>query len=185
MYKRFLFLVFILSSFYTTQAQDTGISFEVQYPIMFSNEDYQYHENNGVLGGSLQYQITDNIPFNFGIEYKFDFFQSHEGYHNTSEIRKVGFLFNNINLYSKMLFISAPELQLYTTAGFTTYKYRNGLSRNFIGFNAGGGLTYDIYDTIYLSSSFSYMKATRKNLSQDYKENEKFTLLRVGLGFKF
>jgi len=185
MTKYILLVIALLGSMKFINAQDTGLSFEVQYPILFSDEKNAYPINNGVLGGSLQYQFTDNIPFNFGVEYKFDFFQSHKGTYNGTKILPVSFLYSNFNLFGKFLFIDIPEMQLYATGGFTTYKYSTGLSRSFLGFNTGAGLTYDIFDQIYASTSFSYIKATRKSLNNSYKETEKNMLLRVGLGFKF
>jgi hypothetical protein len=138
---KYIFLtIALIASLKFVKAQDTGISFEVQYPILFSDDGNNYPKNNGVLGGSLQYQFTDNIPFNFGVEYKFDFFQSYKGTYNGTKILPVNYLYSNFNLFGKFLFIDIPELQLYATGGFTTYKYNTGFSTSFFGFNSRAGL---------------------------------------------
>lgn len=181
----FLYLIVIIGFTNMLKAQDSGITFEVQYPLIFSNEN-AYSNNTGILGGSLQYQITDGIPFNFGLEYKFDLFQTTEKLSQYSKHTKRNFLINNINAYSKMLFVNLPELQLYTTGGFTVYKYRNtGAGRSHLGFNVGGGFNYDIYEKIYLLVSYSYIKASLKQDDGTTYYRDKHQLIRFGVGLKF
>jgi len=185
MRRFFLNISFVLLSVMYLNAQESGISFEMQYPLLFSDGANEYPENNGVLGGVLQYQITDNIPFNFGFEYKFDLFQSYKNLYDNSKVKRIGFLINNINAYSKMMFITVPELQLYVSGGFVVYKYTKGLSRSYLGYNIGGGLTYDVFDKIYLVTSFTHIQATRKGIDLEIKHKEKHQLLRVGIGLNF
>ena len=181
----FFSIAFFLVGMMCIQAQDSGISFEMQFPLLFSDSNNEYPENNGVLGGVLQYQITDDIPFNFGFEYKFDLFQSHKNVYNSPKVQRTGFLINSINAYSKMMFISVPELQLYVSGGFVVYKYTKGLSRSYLGYNVGGGLTYDIFDKIYLVASYSHIQATKKGINTETEHKEKHQLLRIGLGLNF
>ena len=180
----FFLILLIIAFSNSVKAQDSGISFEVQYPLIFSDEN-SYPNNVGMLGGSLQYQFTDGIPFNFGMEYKFDLFQTTEKLSEFSEHTKRNFLISNINLYSKMLFITLPQLQLYTTGGFTVYKYKNtGVGRSFLGFNVGAGITYDIFDKIYVVGSYSYIKATLNDSFGNPFSKDEHQLIRVGFGFK-
>ena len=186
MYK-FIIRIIILFGFNTkSNAQYSGMSFEVHYPIIFSNEGNTYSDSQGVLGGALQYQFTDNIPYNFGVEYKFDLIQTIEQLSEYSEPTKRNFLISNINVFGKMLFITVPELQLYVTGGFSQYKYKGSeTTPSYLGFNIGGGLSYDIYDSIYMLSSYSFIKTSQKSFSGDYKSDETNQLIRVGFGFKF
>ncbi len=180
-----LFAVFLIGFFNISKAQDTGVSFEMHYPLIFSDEHNAYTDNEGVLGGALQFQFTDNVPFNFGIEYKFDLFQTIENLSEYTETTKRNFLISNINLFSKMMFVTVPELQLYTTGGFTTYKYKNtSTGRSHIGFNVGAGLSYDIFEKIYLFSSYSFIKATLKQNDGESLTSDKYQLIRIGFGFK-
>ena len=186
--KKIVFLVLMSILATGIFAQDSGISFEVDYPLIFSDKHNQYSDTSGVLGGALQYQITDNIPFNFGLEYKFDLIQATEitGSNGNVKTSKRAFLINNLNVYSKMLFIDIPELQLYVTGGFSTYKYRGGKGiPSYIGYNAGGGLTYDILDRTYLLVSYSFIKARLKQYNGNTLNVDKNQLIRLGFGFKF
>lgn len=185
MYK-FIILIIILFGFSTkSNAQYSGMSFEVHYPIIFSDEANTYSDTEGVLGGTLQYQFTDNIPFNFGVEYKFDLIQAVEQRSELHEPTKINFLISNINVFSKMLFITHPELQLYVAGGFSQYKYSGGeTTPSYLGFNFGSGLTYDIFDKIYLLSSYSYIQTSLKQ-NEGGKLKDKQQLIRVGFGFKF
>lgn len=183
---------FIISSaiffcfFINSHAQDSGMSFEVHYPIIFSDDANTYSDSQGFLGGTLQYQFTDNIPFNFGIEYKFDLIQTVEHLSEYSEPTKRNFLISNINVFSKMLFITAPELQIYVTGGFSQYKYKqSAVGRSHLGFNVGGGLSYDFSDKIYLVSSYSYIQTSLKQNDGDSLSSDKHQLIRAGFGFKF
>lgn len=186
MYK-FIILTLILAGFNTKMnAQYSGVSFEIHYPIIFSHENNTYSDSEGVFGGALQYQFTENIPFNFGLEYKFDLVQTIEHLSEYSEPTKRNFLISNINVFSKMMFITAPELQLYVSSGFSQYKYRGGdTTPSYLGFNIGGGLSYDIYDQIYILSSYSFVKTNQKSFSGDYKKDETNQIIRAGFGFKF
>lgn len=168
-------------------AQDTGISFEIDYPLIFSNRENQYSDTSGILGGALQYQVTDDIPFNFGFEYKFDLIQATEilGANGNITAKKRAFLLNSLNAYGKMLFLDIPELQFYVTGGFSTYKYRGGKGTpSYIGYNAGGGITYDIMDQTYLLVTYSFMKARVKQYNGITINIDKNQLIRLGLGFK-
>jgi opacity protein-like surface antigen len=103
-----------------------------------------------------------------------------------TETTKRNFLINNLNVFSKMLFVTIPELQLYTSAGFTTYKYKNTTTgRSHIGFNAGAGLSYDIFEQIYFLASYSFIKATLKQNDGESLTSDKHHLARLGAGFKF
>ncbi len=186
MFKYMLLLVVIFSFSFQNIAQDSGLSFEVHYPLIFSDKNNTYSDTSGVLGGVLQYQFTDNIPFNFGVEYKFDLLQTVENLSEFTEPTKRNFLINNLNVFSKMLFVTIPELQLYTSAGFTTYKYKNTTAgRSHIGFNAGAGLSYDIFEQIYFLASYSFIKATLKQNDGESLTSDKHHLVRLGAGFKF
>jgi len=186
MKKSIILFAILFGFFLKSNAQYSGMSFEVHYPIIFSDEANTYSDSQGVLGGALQYQFTDNIPFNFGLEYKFDLIQTVEHISEYSEPTKRNFLISNINVFSKMLFITAPELQLYVTGGFSQYKYKQSSDgRSHLGFNVGGGLTYDIYDKIYLLSSYSYIQASLKQNDGVSYNSDKHQLIRAGFGFKF
>lgn len=183
MYKYFLLITISIGFFTQSKGQDTGMSFEVHYPLIFS-QDNTYSDSQGILGGALQYQFTDNIPFNFGLEYKFDLIQTTEHISEYTEPTKRNFLISNINLYSKMLFVTIPELQLYTTGGFTTYKYKDsGIGRSHLGFNAGAGLSYDMFGSIYLFTSYSFIKATLTQNDGESLTSDKHHLVRLGFGF--
>jgi len=186
MHKSIILFAILVSFFVKTNAQYSGASFEIHYPLIFSDNYNEYIETDGVLGGSLQYQFTENIPFNFGIEYKFDLIKAVDNPSDYSTPKNINYLISNINLFSKMMLITVPELQIYLTGGFSQYKYRGSdITPSYLGFNLGGGLTYDIYDKIYVFSTYSFLKTSLKSHDGDYKYTEKNQLVRMGLGFKF
>lgn len=185
--NRYIILFSIFFGFLIkTNAQYSGMSFEVHYPLIFSSEKNTYSDSQGVLGGTLQYQFTENVPFNFGLEYKFDLIQTVEQLSEYTDPTKRNFLISNINLFSKMMFITHPELQLYVTGGFTQYKYKKTTpGRSYLGYNIGGGLNYDFNEKIYALTNYSFLSASFKENSGDYKKDETHQLVRLGLGFKF
>ncbi len=185
MYKKIIFFTILLGFAIKSNAQYSGMSFEVHYPLIFSNSLNDYSDTNGVLGGSLQYQFTDNIPFNFGLEYKFDLIQAVRKL-EYSDPTQINYLISNINLFSKMMLITMPEMQIYVSGGFTQYKYKsNPTGRSNLGFNIGGGLNYDIYNQIYLFSNYSYLNTTLKYNNGESGNNETHQMVRIGFGFKF
>jgi len=186
MQKSTILILILFSFFIKSSAQYSGMSFEVHYPLVFSDENNTYSDSQGVLGGTLQYQFTENIPYNFGLEYKFDLVQTVERLSEYSEPTKRNFLISNINVFGKMLFITVPELQIYASGGFTQYKYKNTTAgRSHLGFNVGGGLSYDIYDKIYILSNYSLLKTNLKDNSGEFSKDETHQVIRMGLGFKF
>jgi hypothetical protein len=183
--KKTILLFIVLFGFIAkSNAQDSGISFEVHYPYIVNDTLNRYSENQGVLGGNLQFQFTDNVPFNFGIEYRFDLIQAVEQLSEFNEPAKRTFLINNINLFSKMQLVTLPELKIVVDGGFTQYKYDKGQGRpSALGFNLGGGLNYDIYDKIYAFISYSYIR-TRITQNDGHKQRpDNYQLIRIGLGF--
>jgi len=143
-------------------------------------------EVDGVIGGSFNFQFTDNLQYNFGASYQFDVFQYNLLQSEYSTPTKAGFMMNHIDLYSKLMFIDLPELQLKILGGFTTFKYKSGASdRSYNGFNAGAGFSYDVSEQLYIISNYTFIHATKKYNDGSSQTPESFHLARLGLGFNF
>lgn len=182
MQKLILTLV-VLTITLTNYAQDSGISAEIHYPIT-SSERYT-GELVGVLGGAFQFQISDDDVFNYGLEYKFDTNQAtitNRSYtSNSSSAKKKMYLYNHLNLFSKINITKDELFKLYLDGGLSVFKYDGRYP--FVGYNAGVGLSYDIMDKIYIFSNYNYVKANQKQSSTDYKLEETLGVIRFGVGF--
>lgn len=186
MYKYLIILVIALSSFLQINAQDSGVSFELHYPAIFADENNNYSDVQGVFGGAIQYQLTDNNKFNYGVEYKFDISQVKKvGRDSTIPVTNRNILINHLNIFSKLNLDDYEKFKMYVDAGFSTYKdQENSKSQSFNGFNGGLGLSYDMIERVYLHTSFNYIKAFKKDKQTDNVETESQQIIRIGIGFK-
>ena len=178
MQKKIITVLLLLFSFVIT-AQDSGITIEIHYPITASEE--HYGELVGVLGAAFQFQISDDDILNYGLEYKFDTNQATIGRHNSTEVTKKMYLYNHINLFSKINLDRDARFKLYLDGGLSIFKY-NG-NHNYIGYNAGAGLAFDIMDGIYIFSNYNFVKANKKQSGLSYKPEETLGIIRFGIGF--
>lgn len=180
-------LLFLLLNIYISKAQYSGVSLEMHYPIVVSVAETNYStEVDGVIGGSFNFQFTDNLQYNFGASYQFDVFQYNLLQSEYSKPTKSGFVMNHIDLYSKLMFIDLPELQLIILGGFTTFKYKKSANdRSYNGFNAGAGFSYDVSEQLHIITNYSYIQATKKYNDGTRPTPEGFHLARIGLGFNF
>jgi hypothetical protein len=184
MNKYFFFLLLSLGFLSQSIAQDSGLSFELHYPIDFEKSTNQYTDVQGIFGGSLQYQLTDNNEFNYGIEYKFDLNQGRKILqYSTGET--FNFLINHINFFTKLNLDEYEKFKLYIAAGFSVYNYnKSSTSSSYTGFNGNLGFTYDLIERIYFQSNFSYVKAFLKQKQTGYVDTESRQIIRLGIGFK-
>lgn len=186
--KKILLLTIVIICFNNIKAQtSSGVSLEMHYPVVISlSETNDYTELDGVIGGSFNFQFTDNLQYNFGFSYQFDVFQYNYYPNEYVEPTKSGFMMNHINLYSKLLFIDAPELQMKIQGGFSTYKYRKSQTdRSYNGYNAGAGLSYDVSEQLYITGNYSFIHAAKKFNDGSSGAPEVFHIGRIGLGFNF
>lgn len=186
MYKHLITLAVILGSFSQINAQDSGVSFELHYPAIFANENNNYSDVQGVFGGAIQYRLSDNNKFNYGVEYKFDISQVKDvRRESTIPVTSRNILINHINIFSKLDLDDYQKFKMYVDAGFSTYKDKeNSNSQSFNGFNGGIGLSYDMIERVYLHTSFNYIKAFKKDKQTDNVETESQQIIRIGIGFK-
>jgi opacity protein-like surface antigen len=184
----FFIISLVLGGIYNIHAQ-SGLTFESHYPIITTTQssyevDNGKRNNSGVIGGNFQYQFTDNLITNYGIEYKFDIYQDVIINQYTNGGKKNFVLMSNINLFGKFLFIDMPELQLIASGGFTVYKKGGNGSRSHTGYNFGGGVQYDIFDGVYVFTNYNYAKAKLKQNNEYSTEPEYHHIIRLGLGFR-
>ena len=184
--RKYLF-IFIVSFFSLTQtkAQDSGLSFELHYPLVFADDLNSFSDVQGIFGGALQYQLTDNHKFNYGVEYRFDLSQSRKDNFNVITSTSFQYLMNHINLFTKLNVDEMEKFKVYIDAGFTVYKYKEGSnSQSYTGFNGGLGFNYDIMRRIYLQANFNYIKSFKKQQQTSFVDKESHQIIRFGLGFK-
>ncbi|HIP48226.1 MAG TPA: hypothetical protein EYG92_04575 [Lutibacter sp.] len=187
--RNYLFLfIFIIGIQFKGVAQ-SGLSFEMHYPLIFTYQNDSFNgndalvnrNNEGVLGGNFQYQFSDNVEYNYGISYQFETFQEARITQNTNA-KKTFFLMSHINLFGKILFIDVPKLQAIVSGGFTTYK--KGGQKSNLGYNFGGGFQYDIFNEIYFLTTYHYAQAKLKH-NVDYSSDPEYHhIIRFGLGFR-
>jgi hypothetical protein len=158
----------------------------MHYPVVISLGELNYStELDGVIGGTFEFQFTDNVQYNFGIDYTFDVFQANRVL-EYSEPTKIGLMQNHFDLFSKLRFIDIPELQMKIQGGFTTYKYSKGTAnRNYNGFNAGTGFSYTASEQLYIFTNYSYTNTVLKSNEGYDQDKETYHVLRIGLGFNF
>jgi len=178
-----IILALALCTFTNSIAQDSGLSFELHYPLVFENPNNQYSETQGVFGGALQYQLTANDRFNYGVEYKFDLNQTKKITEISSE--DLQFILNHLNLFAKINLDDTNAFKLYVDGGLTIYKYKQSVaSQSYTGFNAGLGFSYDIMERIYLHTNFNFIKSFKKQQQTGFVDTESKQVIRLGLGFK-
>jgi len=184
--QRFIQVLLIsISTLSNINAQDSGLSFELHYPTIFVDENNDFSDVQGVFGGTIQYQLSANDKFNYGVEYKFDISQVKVKLSDTAPTTNTNILINHINVFSKIDFDEYQKFRMYVNVGFTTYKNRESSnSQSFNGFNGGLGLSYEMLDRVYLHTSFDYIKAFKKVKQTDIVETESQQIIRIGLGFK-
>lgn len=183
MRKFLIVLIVLFSSYSTLQAQDSGLSFELHYPLVFENANNQYSETQGIFGGALQYQLTANDRINYGLEYKFDLNQTKRILDSYSE--DLQFMLNHINVFTKISLDEHNAFKMYIDGGLTIYKYKQSVaSQSYSGFNAGLGFSYDIMERIYIHTNFNYIKGFKKQKQTGFVDTESKQVIRLGLGFK-
>jgi len=181
MRKTSLFLLFLIGFTTLSKAQSTGISAEIFYPIV-STEDYQGNLD-GVLGGAFQFQFSDEAIFNYGLEYRFDTSQATIAYEN-SPVKSKMYIFNHINMFSKINIDKDKRFKAFIDGGFSVFKFGGGsTARNYIGYNVGAGLSYDIMEQFYIFSNYNLVKATKKQNSGEFEYKETLNIIRFGIGF--
>jgi len=184
MNKFFLFLAITLSLITRSIAQDSGLSLELHYPLDFEKSTNQYTDVQGIFGATLQYQLTDNDKFNYGVEYKFDLNQANKVL-EYSPSSQFNFLVNHINLFAKMNLDEYEKFKLYIAGGFSVYNYnKSSTSSGYTGFNGGVGLSYDLVERVYFQTNFSYVKAFLKKRQTGFVDTESRQIIRFGVGFK-
>lgn len=184
MKQYFIILLLVFGSFSFIHAQDSGVSFEVHYPLDFEKETNQYSEVFGIFGGALQYQFTDAARYNFGVEYRFDLNQANRLF-DGGPSKKVQFVQSHLNIFSKIYLDDAERFKGYVAGGFTTYKYsQSSTTQAYIGYNVGIGFNYDLLERVYIHSSYSYIKASKRQKQTDFVDDETRHIIRFGLGFK-
>ena len=184
MNKIILLLVLSFSFFFKAQSQDSGLSFELHYPLDFEKSTNQYTDVQGIFGAAIQYQLTANDKFNYGIEYKFDLNQGNKIL-QYSPNKPFSFLINHINLFTKLNLDDYEKFKLYISAGFSVYNYnKSSTSSSYTGFNGGVGISYKLVDRIYFHSNFSYVKAFLKQKQTGYVDTESRQIIRFGVGFR-
>ncbi len=177
----FIFL-FLIGSIQISNAQDSGISVEIFYPIV-ATEEYQ-GDLEGVLGGAFQFQFSDTDVFNYGLEYKFDTSQATINYGNGAEPKKKSYLFNHINAFTKINIDSEQKLKGYLDGGFSVFKFGGGSSsRSYLGYNVGAGLSYDIMEQFYIFSNYNYVKASKNQNNDEFQYKETLQIIRFGIGY--
>jgi len=182
MRKLILISIYLLAGLQLINAQNSGISVEIHYPITFADQ-YQ-GDLSGVLGGSFQFQFSDNEKFNYGVEYKFDTNQATLIHENSTAKKKV-YLYNHINLFSKINLDTAERLKMYLSTGISIFKYNNSKrSPSYIGFNVGTGFSYNITNQLYLFTNYTFIKARKKQQNNsEYIDRETLQIIRLGVGF--
>ncbi len=167
-----------------SMAQDSGLSFELHYPLDFEKTTNQYTDVQGIFGGALQYRLTDNDKLNYGIAYKFDLIQANKIL-PYSPTKKFNFLVNHINLFGKLNLDNSNLLQLQVTGGLSVYNYNKSSNNSgYTGFNAGVGLSYNLVERVYFHTNFSYIKAFLKQKQTGFVDTESRQIIRFGVGFR-
>jgi opacity protein-like surface antigen len=179
--KKLYLLALISFSSLISFSQDTGISAEIHYPIV-STKDY-VGDLIGVLGGAFQFQLSDEKKINYGLEYRFDTSQAIQQREN-SNIKSKMFVFNHLGAFSKINLDNEEQLKLFVNGGLSVFKYSGGgTSKPYVGFNAGGGLSYSILDQIYIFGKYSLVKASKKQSNSEFTYKETLQIIRFGIGF--
>lgn len=181
------FTVFLLALFLFFEinltAQNSGVSVELHYPYVSSNSNNNYSDVNGIFGGVVRFQFTDNDFANYGISYQFDMSQTYEKNY-INDVNKLNFLMNHIDGFVLLKLDDVNDLQFLIQSGFTFYKYKeNNYQPGFTGFNIGGGLQYPLNEKFYIHATYNWLKATIKQKQTNFVDGEKYGIVRAGIGF--
>ncbi len=140
---------------------------------------------NGLLGGAVGFQISDNMDFNYGLKYKFDQLVFNTTYDNSHNVTRTSFMMHHVNGFGTYSINDSETFKAVLEGGLSFYKYkRSNLQPSFFGFNISPGLNLEFRNQFYLFLNYSFIKTKLKRRQTGFIENEKMNTVRLGVGFK-
>jgi hypothetical protein len=183
--RKYLFLLLLGLIGINNSAQNSGVSFELHYPIIIPDSKNYVDEANGIIGGSVQFQFSNSDLLNYGIKYKFDQIASRVTFENTSTVNDLNFLTHHINLFGNYNLDRSETIKAVLESGITFYKYKNSSTNPaFFGFNISPGLNVQFHEKFYGLLNYSYVKTSLKQKQTNFRDRETMQFVRIGFGFK-
>lgn len=178
-------LLMCLTLVTSIKAQNSGVAFELHYPLAFADTYNFTNEIYGIIGGSVALQLSDNTDFNYGLKYKFDQLIYNTLYNNSKTVNRNNFMIHHVNGFGTFSLNQSETIKLGLEGGLTFYKYRkSNYQPSYFGFNISPGLIYEFEKQFYIFAHYSYIKAALKQKQTGYVDQEKLQVTRVGIGFR-
>lgn len=177
--------VLVLSWIIPTNAQNSGVSFQLHYPLIIPADDNYVNDVSGIIGGSISFQFTDEPVYNYGIKYTFDQIASRTNSRYTTTVTELNFMTHHINGFGTANLNYSETVKGVVEAGISFYKYRESTTQpSYFGFNTGTGINFEFHDHFYAFASYNFIKTSLKNKQTEYIEKETLQAIRAGIGFK-
>ena len=185
MRKITLIAVLLVVFFGKMNAQDSGVSFELHYPILIPDATNYVSETNGVIGGGIGFQFSDADVFNYGLKYKFDQISSRTTLIGSNTSNSLNFMIHSINAFGTVNLNNSQTVKGVVEAGIAFYKYRESTTQpSYFGFDLGPGINVEFNEQFYAFGSYNFLKTQLKQKQTGYIESEKLQAIRIGVGFK-
>lgn len=178
-------IVLILSWIIPTNAQNSGVAFELHYPIIIPADANYVNDISGIIGGSISFQFTDNPVYNYGLKYTFDQLASRANSRYTTAVTELNFMTHHIDGFGTVNLNSTQTVKGVLEAGISFYKYREStLQPSYFGYNVGPGINVEFHERFYAFASYHFIKTGLKDKQTEFIEKETMQAIRAGIGFK-
>jgi opacity protein-like surface antigen len=187
--KSNLLILFILTIGVTSYSQDSKLSFELNYPIPI-DENYVGDYFTGIIDFGIDYRFIDASPVELGASFNGGILTTGSDFSNGSRDFKITSYLIQPRIFGELILEGMEKFRPSVGLGYTLIIFQASIadsaSNEPAGFNVNLGLSYDLFDNLFVQAQYDFVKLSAGLSDEESKitYNTNVNLLKIGLGYR-